>query len=160
MKASLDREAPDPITKAALAAWIQSGRPCRVPVSGMSMYPLLRRGRRVALGPVSGGIGYGDVVVYFLGEKLVVHRVVGIKEGPEGRIFQTKGDSSLLLDAYPLPEGEVLGKVIAVEMGRETIRLQSRAWRAAGCLIAGCSYCLGAVGSWMRRRMRTPHRAA
>jgi len=154
MGSSRERETPHPLTKAALEAWAESGRPCRIATSGRSMVPLLRDGCQVVLGPRSDGIGYGDVVVYFLDETLIVHRIVRIKQNPGGRVFLTKGDSSLFLDPRPVSESEIVGRVVAVRTGKRTIDLRSRIWRAGGCLVAFGSCCVGLVGSWMKGWLR------
>jgi hypothetical protein len=97
---------------------------------------------------------YGDVVVFFLDETLIVHRIVKIMEGAGERIFRTKGDSSLCLDARPVRESEIVGRVVTVRSGNRTIDLRSRGWRAWGRVVAFCSYCVGLVGSRMRSWLR------
>ena len=114
----------------------------------------------MVLKPFSDSIGKGDVVVYFLDGKLIVHRIVRVKHEAGERIFRTKGDSSLCLDARPVAESEIVGRVVAVKRGERTIDLRSGVWRAWGRLATFCSYGFGLVMSWLSawrpRPPRTP----
>jgi RimJ/RimL family protein N-acetyltransferase len=86
---------------------------------GESMAPLLRDGDRLRVEPLSGRTpAPGEVVVARRGERLVAHRLVEVIGGE----VVTRGDACRESDP-PLPAGELLGRVVAVERRGRAIAL-------------------------------------
>ncbi len=79
-----------------------------------SMDPTLKTGGLIVLSPMeSDAIQPGDIIGFHHPanpDTLIVHRVTQIEPGNPGS-FQTKGDANTFHDAYPVPEGNVVGKV-------------------------------------------------
>lgn len=54
----------------------------------------------------------GDVITYRSGPgQLTTHRVVGVRDGPDGIAFETKGDANEEADPELVPAGRVIGTV-------------------------------------------------
>lgn len=82
-------------------------------VLSASMSPAIPTGSLVVTSP--GRVDVGDVVVYEQARtgRLVTHRIVkSTVEGGE-RLFVTKGDANATIDADPVPETDVRGRVVA-----------------------------------------------
>ena len=62
------------------------------------MLPFLWDGDTVLIKPQGGDVIRGDIVVYFMGDVLLIHRVVGITRALDGRRLHTKGDFAVSLD--------------------------------------------------------------
>lgn len=58
-------------------------------------------------------INVGDVISYYdpdgNDKSIVTHRVIGITEVGEGRLFDTQGDNNNIKDRYPVPDENVIG---------------------------------------------------
>lgn len=87
-----------------------------------SMYPTLKVGDLIV---VQGGMkadqivaGYppvGDIIVFHKPNnwnELIVHRVIEKRKTEEGWCFITRGDNNPSRDPYPVPEKNMVGKVI------------------------------------------------
>lgn len=98
-----------------LVGLLQEGLPCRVPIRGRSMEPLIRDGEVVTVSPdLSSPLRPGEIVVVQAESgELLCHRLVTVGGGRQGTWVQTWGDAALLPD-LPLPGSAVLGRVVAV----------------------------------------------
>ncbi len=98
-----------------LAGLLGEGLPCRVPIRGNSMSPLIGDGEVVTVSPdLSAPLRPGEIVVVQTeAGELVCHRVVRVGRRPQGTWVQTWGDAALLPDP-PLADTAVLGRVVAV----------------------------------------------
>jgi hypothetical protein len=124
---------PPEVLQAALDLWRQDGTLHRVPVRGQSMLPLLRPGDSVLVAH-GAPLVPGDVLVYRREGQLVAHRLIRPAAG-EGRACLAQGDNLLEPDA-PVEADEIVGRVIAIQREGRTLRLDTTAWRLAGCLAA------------------------
>lgn len=97
---------------AAVALWPASGTVGRIAVTGESMAPLLRDGDRVRV-RAEARPRFGDVVVVRAGSGMVVHRLVGLRDGR----LVLHGDNVPASDP-PLMASSVIGVVTAVESRR------------------------------------------
>jgi signal peptidase I len=89
-----------------------------IEATGSSMSPAIGEGDWLLVDFAAGTTAVGEIVVYPLGEAIVVHRVVR-RTGENGnRTIATKGDARVGLDP-PLPEKQVLGVVRAVRYGED-----------------------------------------
>lgn len=173
-KVKLPANEPAPIPpdtlKAALDLWGQAGESHYIPVRGMSMLPLLRDGDHLLLAHGNRDIRRGDIVVFQRSDGLIAHRVLQVLESENGRALVTKGDHLSTPDPQISTE-ELLGRVLAVRRGERQMRLDTRAWRRAGEIIAWvmlaetwlCSRLIGGsdaesgfrrVGFWVNRGVR------
>ena len=123
--------------------WVASGEPRSISVSGNSMLPFLRDGDTVLIKPQGGDVIRGDIVVYFMGDVLLIHRVVGITRALDGRRLHTKGDFAVSLDPGTVRAVDLVGKAVAVRRGKTNIDLQSAPLRAIGSAVAALSYAIG-----------------
>lgn len=62
-------------------------------------------------------IKVGDVITFISTASIskgmtITHRVISISDGPNGKLYQTKGDNNLSPDSVPAPYENVLGKVV------------------------------------------------
>ncbi len=129
-----EQPSPTPATlAAALAVWQHSGLRHQIPVQGSSMEPLLRHGDVVEVAHRPGPLRRGDVIVFKLGDSVVVHRLLRQDRGRTR--YLTRGDNRLDADP-PVAAADVVGRVVAVRRGSRTVRLDTAFWRAAGSLIA------------------------
>ena len=91
------------------------------------MRPLIRRGRDpVTIVPLQRTLKKGDVVLFNLGERYIVHRVWRLKPG----WVRTFGDNCWNPEPW-FPEEQVLGQVVRFIRNGRTIRLDTpfaRAW--------------------------------
>ena len=81
-------------------------RPLVLVAEGHSMWPLVRDGEVVTIEPMDAPPAIGDVVLFAVGARLVLHRVVAIR----GDDVVTKGDARPRPDA-PIPRGSILGRL-------------------------------------------------
>jgi len=96
----------------------------RLQVKGFSMTPFVRNGDVVTLSPISGDkVGVGRVVAFLRAcdRKLVIHRLVGVLQGPEER-YIPKGDNLSGPDD-PISRADMLASVEKVERGGKVLSL-------------------------------------
>jgi signal peptidase I len=141
------------IKKAILMDWVASGETTTIKISGNSMFPFLRDGDTATVTPSKGGVTAGDIVVYFAGEVLLIHRVVKARRTREGTELRTKGDSCLSLDP-PVKESDLIGKAVAVRRGKTHIGFESAPLRALGFAVALASYTIGLTLGRLRVALR------
>jgi signal peptidase I len=82
----------------------------RLPVTGSSMFPCMHPGDLLEIHRPVFPIRTGEVVVFLLHARLVVHRVVG----RTGDLYITRGDRRRFPDA-PVHAAAILGCVTAIE---------------------------------------------
>lgn len=101
----------------------------RLAMQGSSMLPLMREPMVLELAPVAQRIAVGDVVVFEREEKLVAHRVTGLRKG----VLETCGDAQPWSPEYPALHA-LVGKVKAIfEDGRpDAARVDTKIFRARG----------------------------
>lgn len=103
----------EPLTRLALAARLESGQSVEVPTQGTSMTPFLHAGDRVRIVAVDPGrLRLGDVIAFWRGPDLVVHRFAGWA-GPG--LLREKGDGQRA--CAQVPEADLLGRVDLVRRG-------------------------------------------
>ena len=61
-----------------------------------------------------GKLTPGDVVIYRIYTTLIVHRIVGIKEDANGRIYRCRGDNNVDTDPYLLRDIHIKWLVLGV----------------------------------------------
>lgn len=103
-----------------------AGGSLRLTVTSDSMRPLLRTGDVVVVQPIEpSAVQPGAVIVVQRGGEWITHRLVAIDE----RGWHTHGDNTRYADEAA-SAAEIVGRVIAVEQGGQTIDLQQPQWRA------------------------------
>lgn len=93
---------------------------------GQSMYPSIRDGESIIVGPVNTDqIVRGDVLLCRHGDRVLAHRVVHLSGvGPE-RLLRLRGDAKRGCDT-PVVVSSVIGQVTAVRRKGRTIPLSGR----------------------------------
>lgn len=126
---------PDHVLEAALDVWSQARSRHVIPITGSSMLPLIWDGDHVLVAHGPAGVRRGDVIVFRCEGRLVAHRVLCIYGDDTGITFVTKGDNALHLDP-PVNADEMVGRVLSVRRGKQSMSLDTPAWRRLGWLIA------------------------
>lgn len=81
-------------------------------ISG-SMSPSMDVGDVAIVQNVSpNSIESGDIIQYWLGEEMVIHRVIEVQQTGNEKVFVTKGDANQKSDPKPVLPAQVRGKVI------------------------------------------------
>ncbi len=133
--------------------WSRAGALHRIPITGTSMLPLIRKGDHVLVAHGSDEVRRGDVVVIRHGDKLIAHRVLRIcTDVKSHRTFITKGDNAPQCDP-PWSSSEIVGRVLSISRGEEELSLDTPFWRALGGLIT-CSTLVWIKLSGLRRKTR------
>ena len=97
----------------------------RLRVTSDSMRPLLRTGDEAIVQRVDPHtLQPGDVLVVQRGNEWITHRLVTIDD----RGWHTHGDNTRYADE-PASAAQIVGRVIAIEHGTQTIDLQQPHWR-------------------------------
>ncbi len=110
----------------------------RLRVISNSMWPMLRAGDGVVTRAIDpADLQRGDVIVVQHAEEWITHRLISV----EADGYQTHGDNTLDAD-QPMVHDQIVGQVIAIERGGQTIDLQRRRWRIA-------NRALGVIG-WLQ----------
>ncbi|MEA3432197.1 MAG: signal peptidase I [candidate division WOR-3 bacterium] len=118
---------------------LNRGNRVRIPVIGVSMFPLFKTGDIILFEPLThSDVSIGNVIVYKQGERMVAHRLMKIYQNNERITLVTKGDTFPDFDDPIYPE-EVLGKVVAVERNGRLIRLNRGLGRLANFVLAKIS---------------------
>lgn len=127
---SADTALPDTAAYLAAAreAW-QAGEtvePLRLKVITASMRPLLQAGDEVIVQSIDPHtLRPGEVLVVQRGGEWITHRLIKVDE----RGWHTHGDNTRYEDE-PASAAEIVGRVIAIERGTQTIDLRQPRWRA------------------------------
>lgn len=110
-----------PVLVELLRAILDKGKPFRFEATGSSMSPFVRDGDVITVSPLSDlSPRLGDVVAFIRpeNEKLVVHRVVGKRDG----FYLIKGDSTTNYTDV-IPGANILGRVSRVERNGKRVYL-------------------------------------
>ena len=116
----------------SMQTWCELARDGAAPavticLEGDSMRPLIRRGKDpVTIIPLSRPLRKGDVVLFHLGEKYIVHRVWQLKDG----MVRTFGDNCWNPEPW-FPAQQVLGLVVKYSRDGKARLLdtpQARTW--------------------------------
>nr|MBR4281481.1 S24/S26 family peptidase [Clostridia bacterium] len=116
-----------------MATWCRMAQegaapPVTICLEGDSMRPLIRRGRDpVTIIPLTRELQRGDVVLFRLGERYIVHRVWKLAEGR----VRTFGDNCFAPEPW-IPMDQVLGLVVKYSREGRVHRLDTPAARAWG----------------------------
>jgi len=86
----------------------------KVPYTGLSMWPLLKKGDVVIVREGSQKIKMGDIILFHDGHELICHRKVSQN--------LTKGDRSKEFD--PVLAHKPIGKIVAILRGKQYIELK------------------------------------
>jgi hypothetical protein len=105
---------PDNVLQWVLAKWAEDQRRTEFPVSGSSMWPVLRSGERIVVRHGGRTPVVGDIVVFLQEDRTLAHRV--IRRRGEGADFElrAKGDCTLVADPGWLGPERIVGVVEAV----------------------------------------------
>ena len=104
----------EPTLREVLAA----GHAARFRASGDSMYPAIRSGDYLQIGPCDGSkLRIGEIILAMTERGLTAHRVVRIRDSETGLRITMRGDNALRCDRPVAPE-DVLGRVESVENGK------------------------------------------
>ncbi len=101
---------------------LEDGFDIRISTLGLSMYPLIRTGDKITIGP-GKNFEIGDIVLFNRDDQLVCHRLVKAYEKSGIKYYQTRGDSFFGLDE-PVTVEQILGKVVRIE--RENVSFPRR----------------------------------
>jgi signal peptidase I len=104
-----------------LSATLARGAPFRFSAKGSSMNPFIKDGDAITISPLrTTDLGDGDVVAFkrFGTDRLVIHRIVGIRNG----LFLIQGDNISGTDGV-IPAAELLGRVTKVERKGRNCRI-------------------------------------
>lgn len=106
---------------------------------GNSMLPLIKDGDKIFIKrskPTEMKVG--DVIAFETPNSITIHRVIG-KKFRNGQLFLIeKGDNNL--HSNHITEGNIVGKVFAVERSGRIIRLDTKLWRMMGSIIVFSSH--------------------
>ncbi len=130
-----ETEIPQSILKAALDIWEDSGQQRCLPIIGRSMLPLLRHGDQAWIEHGCANPHRGEIIVFRDENKLTIHRIIRLSHDSGKLLFITKGDNFFKFDAPVTPE-QILGRVVAVQRGKQRIMIDTPAWRMVGWSIA------------------------
>lgn len=80
---------------------------------GNSMLPTLTEGSVYTAEPVNSfELDVGDIIVYYIDEMIVCHRITKIIRSKSGRLFfRTKGDNNCSADPYTVLPQYILGRL-------------------------------------------------
>jgi signal peptidase I len=115
---------------AAREAWRTGGATgvLRLTVTGDSMRPLLKAGDGVVVQPIDPyALRPGEVIVAYRRGEWITHRLVAVDESG----WHMHGDNTHCGDEAA-SAAEIVGRVIAIERGAQTIDLQLPRWQAVG----------------------------
>jgi len=114
---------------------LRAGKNLRFRAHGASMQPRLRDGDLLLVQPVPAGIiRVGDVVLCNNGsDRILAHRVLRRRSGPDGLRFLVQGDQASQPDGW-ISQAQVYGRVAAIERAGVQIDLHRPVARALGWL--------------------------
>ena len=135
MRNPVEKTIQDSVLRAVFDVWGQTKEQHSIPITGRSMFPLIREGDQVLVAHGCTGMRRGDVIVFRLRGRLIAHRVLSIFESDAGPIFVTKGDNTPEFDP-PLSSREIVGRVLTIKRGNRQMFLDTAIWRIMGWVIA------------------------
>jgi len=102
---------------------LKKGNSFRFRAKGGSMYPFIKSGQVIHVRPVSvSEIRYGDIIFYYNGNNVIVHRVIRKYRGKNKTKIVTKGDALRYPDK-DISADSILGKVVAFEREERVVRI-------------------------------------
>jgi len=125
---------PEAYVKPLLEVWRHSRRRHVLTIEGSSMTPLLRPGDRVTvLWTEPSDLRPGDIIAYWNGTRVVVHRLLEINLAADRTMLRESGDQGGV--SRWIHAGHLLGRVDSVIKSRRTLVLGQRRWRLLGRLL-------------------------
>jgi hypothetical protein len=125
---------------ALLKLWGETRETSVSSLTGNCMSPVLHEGDRLVLRHGDGDLHPGDVVVVRSSGGYLVQRVIRIDGREDDGGLTVAGDR--LDEFHPsIPRRDVVGKVVGVRIPGGVARLDTRAWRWMGRLLALRAYC-------------------
>jgi signal peptidase I len=128
----LNLSAPDMV--GLLRDVLGKGASFRFKAKGFSMTPIIKDGDIITVSPsLSAGLRSGDIAAFThpVTDRLVVHRIVGIRGGS----FFVKGDNNEAFDGL-IPGSRVLGRITRIERDGRSVQLGLGAERSAIALLS------------------------
>ncbi|MBM4056415.1 MAG: signal peptidase I [Planctomycetes bacterium] len=138
------------VLHAIVNVWDQSHEIFTIPISGYSMYPLIREGDNVLVKCGYSQIRCGDIIAFRHDNKLIVHRVLRVSGNEKGFSVITKGDNVPHLDPE-VNHREIIGKVSAIKRGEKLLHLDSYIGKATGWLIIMSTSVVRALCGFQRK---------
>ena len=134
--------------------------PMRIPINGISMFPLIRRNRdMVTIVPVDKVPDVGDIVLFSdpkARERYVLHRLWSMK----GSLALTWGDNCVRPDAWISTEC-IWGKAVLIERGNRQVHpiprrgmIMARIWHPIVRIRYFCYRILSKVWHWVKSVMK------
>ena len=125
-----------PVHIALLKEVVARGINLRVRVCGESMYPFIRPGATIIIKATQlQDLVKGDLVLYYVQNRLVTHRVLGKKKSNAQITLLIKGDAVAYFD-HPVQEHQIIGKVAALEKNGRVTRLDTLAQKVSNYIIS------------------------
>ena len=115
------------ILDATLNFWSQTNKHHFIPITGNSMWPLIRDGDQIFVRHGNSHLRRGDIVLFRQNTRLLAHRIIRLDTD---RVI-TKGDNNRHVDP-PLNANEILGRVMSIKRGTWQINLDQANWRLVG----------------------------
>ena len=157
--AELERIRREQARRALFEHYRAQGTSARIEAVGTSMRPSIDDGDWLLVDFGARDVRTGTIVLFPLGERMVVHRVIGrARRGRGPRALRTKGDARLDPDP-PLAPADVLGVVRAVRPGADPAA-HDRPFVGRTALLLGLLSALEASGVVAATRLPPPLRRA
>ncbi|QDP97954.1 signal peptidase I [Microlunatus elymi] len=119
-----------------------------------SMQPRLPVGSVVVNKPADvATLQRGDIVTYAIGDTLITHRIVAIKQSSDGPVFTTRGDANNADDTAPVHAAQLRGRLWYDVPYIGTVR--NFVLSKAGIMVGGGAVVLCA-GIWFLVRLNRP----
>jgi len=144
---------PSSVLDAALDLWSQTKRRHWIPVSGNSMFPLIREQDRLLVTHGCGDVRQGAIVVFRREGELIAHRVMRFVSGKSGRVFVTKGDNVSEFDPA-FPDDQIVGKVLGIKRNNKYMSLDTPSWQMLGQVIVFATLASMRLSNWGSRLKR------
>jgi signal peptidase I len=125
---------PPTVVAAALGVWKESRSELELPISGRSMFPMLREGNRITIRTGTVGLKLGDIAVFRRGREVIAHRVLHTGSSHGKTYWITQGDQCSCPDSV-VYEDQVIGRVVGIWRAGQYTDLSNwnRRW-AARCI--------------------------
>ncbi len=84
-----------------------------IAIASDSMNPIFYRGDGIVYENIKyiENVEVGDVLVFMNSGRIITHRVIGIVDSPDGRVYKTKGDNNPSHDSFDVMEKDSIGVV-------------------------------------------------
>jgi hypothetical protein len=127
---------------------LAEGKVIRARAEGFSMYPFIRPGSMILLGPVNDEtiLSPGEIIAWKRESGFVLHRLVSIIRNDSETLYITRGDSCMNPDP-PVKRDQISGRVLSVEDRRGRSREGEK-------LIARPRYFCNRLRIWCLFRMK------